>query len=75
MTDLASPLPTGVDGKELTSRGAATRERLLTAAESVFAELGYPEASIVKITEAAGVAQGTSTSPASRRSSRRSCAT
>jgi AcrR family transcriptional regulator len=48
-----------VDGKELTSRGAATRERLLTAAESVFAELGYPEASIVKITEAAGVAQGT----------------
>ncbi len=59
MTDLAEPLPTGVDGKELTSRGAATRERLLTAAESVFAELGYPEASIVKITEAAGVAQGT----------------
>jgi AcrR family transcriptional regulator len=32
---------------------------LLTAAESVFAELGYHEASIVKITEAAGVAQGT----------------
>ena len=59
MTDLAAPVPTGVDGKELTRRGAATRERLLTAAESVFAELGYPEASIVKITEAAGVAQGT----------------
>ncbi len=59
MTEFAVPLPTGVDGKELTSRGAATRERLLAAAESVFAELGYPEASIVKITEAAGVAQGT----------------
>jgi AcrR family transcriptional regulator len=59
MTDIAAPLPTGVDGKELTSRGAATRERLLAAAENVFAELGYPDASIVKITEAAGVAQGT----------------
>ena len=59
VTDLAAPLPTDVDGKELTSRGAATRERLLEAAETVFAELGYHEASIVKITEAAGVAQGT----------------
>ena len=59
MTDFAVPLPTGVDGKELTSRGAATRQRLLEAAENVFAELGYHEASIVKITEAAGVAQGT----------------
>ena len=59
MTDFAVPLPTGVDGKELTSRGAATRERLLGAAEDIFSELGYHEASIVKITEAAGVAQGT----------------
>jgi AcrR family transcriptional regulator len=59
MSELAAPLPTGVDGKELTSRGAATRERLLAAAEKVFSDLGYPEASIVKITEAAGVAQGT----------------
>src|ERR1051325_7602418 len=59
MTELAAPLPTGVDGKELTSRGAATRQRLLEAAEAVFAELGYHEASIVKITEAAGIAQGT----------------
>ena len=56
MTEFAVPLPTGVDGKELTSRGAATRQRLLDAAEDVFAELGYHEASIVKITEAAGVA-------------------
>ena len=59
MTEFAAPLPTGVDGKELTSRGAATRARLLEAAEQIFAELGYHEASIVKITEAAGVAQGT----------------
>jgi AcrR family transcriptional regulator len=50
---------TNVDGRELTARGAATRARLLEAAERVFAELGYHEASIVKITEAAGVAQGT----------------
>jgi AcrR family transcriptional regulator len=40
-------------------RGEATRRRLLAAAESVFAELGYHEASVVRITEAAGVAQGT----------------
>ena len=59
MTDLATPVPTGVDGKELTRRGAATRARLLEAAEAIFADLGYHEASIVKITEAAGVAQGT----------------
>ena len=42
-----------------TSRGERTRQRLLAAAETVFADLGYHEASIVKITEAAGVAQGT----------------
>lgn len=42
-----------------TSRGRATRERILAAAEAVFAELGYDAASIVKITERAGVAQGT----------------
>ena len=53
------PLPTNADGKELTSRGAATRTRLLEAAETVFSELGYHDASIVKITEAAGVGQGT----------------
>jgi AcrR family transcriptional regulator len=40
-------------------RGESTRRRLLAAAESVFAELGYHEASIVRITEQAGVAQGT----------------
>ena len=55
MTDML----TGVDGRPLSSRGAATRGRLLEAAERIFAELGYHDASIVKITEAAGVAQGT----------------
>lgn len=42
-----------------TARGTRTRAKLLEAAEKVFAELGYSEASIVRITEAAGVAQGT----------------
>ncbi len=45
--------------KTLTARGERTRRKLLEAAEQVFAELGYHEASIVKITEAAGVGQGT----------------
>lgn len=42
-----------------TERGTRTRARLLAAAEQVFADLGYHDASIVKITEAAQVAQGT----------------
>jgi AcrR family transcriptional regulator len=50
---------TGVDGRPLSQRGERTRRRLLEAAEAVFAELGYHEASIVKLTEAAGVGQGT----------------
>ena len=58
MTEIV-PAPTGVGGRALRSRGARTRGRLLEAAERVFAELGYHDASIVKITEAAGVAQGT----------------
>jgi AcrR family transcriptional regulator len=58
MNDGAAP-PTGVAGRPLSSRGARTRRRLLEAAETVFAELGYHDASIVKITEAAGVGQGT----------------
>jgi AcrR family transcriptional regulator len=45
--------------KQLTARGERTRRKLLEAAERIFAELGYHEASIVKITEAAGVGQGT----------------
>ena len=61
MTDAAfpAPIPKSVDGRALSGRGAATRARLLEAAEGCFAELGYHDASVVKITEAAGVAQGT----------------
>ena len=59
MTDIVEPAPTGAGGRALSSRGAATRRRLIESAEQVFAELGYHDASIVKITEAAGVAQGT----------------
>jgi AcrR family transcriptional regulator len=55
MTDVV----TNVNGRPLSKRGLDTRRRLLDAAEAVFGELGYPEASIVKLTEAAGVAQGT----------------
>lgn len=42
-----------------TDKGTQTRRRLLAAAEQVFAERGYHDASIVKIAEAAGVAGGT----------------
>ncbi len=42
-----------------TARGTRTRAKLLEAAELVFAEVGYTEASIVRITDAAGVGQGT----------------
>ena len=46
-------------GRPLTKRGEATRRRLLEAAETVFADQGYHEASIVKITERAGIGLGT----------------
>lgn len=42
-----------------TARGTKTRFNLLEAAERVFESLGYHEASIVKITERAGVGLGT----------------
>lgn len=42
-----------------TERGNRTRAKLIEAAETVFAEFGYSEASMVRITEQAGVAQGT----------------
>ena len=48
-----------VDRTARTPRGARTRSRLLQSAEDVFATVGYHEASIVKITEEAGVALGT----------------
>jgi AcrR family transcriptional regulator len=40
-------------------KGDRSRQRILDAAEGVFAEFGFHSASIVKITEAAGLAQGT----------------
>lgn len=56
MTDIVLK---GTGGRPLAARGQRTRAKLLEAAERVFAELGYNDASIVKITEAAGVGQGT----------------
>ena len=41
------------------SKGARTRRKLLEAAEQILGTYGYHDASIVKITEAAGVSQGT----------------
>lgn len=58
----ADHAPTAVlstSGKPLTQRGEATRRKLLEAAEAVFAALGYHDASIVKITEHAGIGLGT----------------
>lgn len=46
------PLPT-------TPRGQRTRQKLLTAAEEIFGELGYHNAGIVEITQHAEVALGT----------------
>jgi AcrR family transcriptional regulator len=43
----------------VTPRGEETRRRLLDAAEEVFGEMGYYEASVAEITRRAGVAQGT----------------
>ena len=45
--------------RPLSKRGLDTRRRLLDAAERVFGDLGYHDASIVKLAEAAGVAAGT----------------
>ncbi len=54
-----SEVVTGANGRALSPRGLETRQRLLEAAEQVFGDLGYHEASIVKITEASRVSQGT----------------
>jgi AcrR family transcriptional regulator len=54
-----SEIVTNVDGRPLSTRGLDTRRRLLDAAERVFGELGYHEASVVKVADAAGVATGT----------------
>jgi AcrR family transcriptional regulator len=52
-------MSTAADRTPRTARGTATRDKILAAAEKVFAQLGYTEASIVRITEEAGVGQGT----------------
>ena len=59
MSEAVESTVTGVDGRPLAARGLRTRTRLIEAAEDVFGQLGYHEASIVKLTEAAGVSQGT----------------
>lgn len=56
------PEGTKRDGSALTpvtARGEATRQRILDAAEVIFGELGYYEASVSEITRRAKVAQGT----------------
>lgn len=50
---------TNVEGRPLSQRGLNTRRRLLDAAEQVFGELGFHDASVVKVADAAGVATGT----------------
>ncbi|GAA5208134.1 TetR/AcrR family transcriptional regulator [Microbacterium kyungheense] len=59
LVDHHEGLVSSATGRPLTKRGEATRHRLLEAAELVFAEQGYHEASIVKITERAGIGLGT----------------
>jgi AcrR family transcriptional regulator len=54
-----SPEVTQEAARPRTERGERTRARLLQAAEQVFTELGYHDASVVKVTDAAGVANGT----------------
>ena len=60
VTTAESSAPAGAEPEEPALRkGQRTRRALLAAAEQVFGALGYHDASIVKITEEAGVAQGT----------------
>lgn len=57
--DLRVDPPAPEDALPNESKGARTKRKLLQAAEKVLSDYGYHDASIVKITEAAGVAQGT----------------
>jgi AcrR family transcriptional regulator len=54
-----SDVLTNVDGRPLSKRGIDTRRRLLDGAERIFGEVGYHDASVVKVADAAGVAAGT----------------
>lgn len=56
---MSSSPPERLPEPPATARGQRTRQKLLDAAEAVFGEMGYERASIVEITRAAGVAQGT----------------
>jgi len=56
---MSDTVVTNVDGRPLSKRGLDTRRRLLDAAEQVFGEFGYHDASIVKLADIAGVAAGT----------------
>lgn len=57
--DGGSDVPPSTPLVPMTARGEATRRRILDAAEDVFGEMGYYEASVSEITRRAGVAQGT----------------
>ena len=46
-------------GKPRTARGEETKRKLIEAAEQVFSRVGYADASISRITDAAGIGQGT----------------
>ena len=59
MSTISQPSETDPPTTSRLTKGERTRARILVAAEQVFADLGFHDASIVKITEAAGVGQGT----------------
>jgi AcrR family transcriptional regulator len=46
-------------GLPRTARGIETKRKLIEAAEQVFSRVGYADASISRITDAAGIGQGT----------------
>ena len=54
-----APRPVASGGRRLQARGRATRERLLRAAEDLFARQGYAGTSIGDVAERAGVGVGT----------------
>ena len=58
-TALVDEAATAENLQPQTAKGRATRQAILDAAQDVFGELGFAEASISEITRRAGVAQGT----------------
>lgn len=56
---MSSDKETTVGLEPLTDRGRETKQRILQAAEEVFGEVGFYEASIARIVQMAGIAQGT----------------